>query len=88
MKPRKLARNFSDARPHYAQGLARLWLAPRTEIDWRKGDAENIGRNKAELGGAKSDHAHDRAVDGCEPQSSQQRFPSKRVEAIVRMQET
>ena len=38
--------------------------APGAEIDGVKGDAEEIGGDEAELGGANTDHADDGAVNG------------------------
>ena len=38
--------------------------APGAEIDGVKGDAEEIGGDEAELGGANTDHADDGAING------------------------
>lgn len=40
-----------------------LFGAPVDEVAGVEGDAENIGGNEAELGGADADDAHDGAVD-------------------------
>ena len=43
-----------------------FWFSPGAQIESVERDAKQIGGNKSELRGAKTDDANDGAVDGCE----------------------